>query len=254
MNNSSIPKESLESVAAVADLAAPCPGIHSRVKAAVAVDPQTADLTVRLTITAHNQTEQTIELREPYPLPKFENLQNLDARDLHNRKLKTVRQNGEGIVQFPEGLAIGPGEDYTWIVTFNCTCFFQKQDEDILGPYPIKAQQEFNGVRVSSHDFEYAFTFYKPQPRRLWPFKEIVVRQVNNRQHGHTIKKKLNKTVCSLKFPLNEGESLRLFLSSHYRFSSMVTLGLTAVGSFAASQWGIDMVRAGFQVVRDLFQ
>lgn len=213
------------------------PGIYSKVDAVCRVCPETAHLSLSLSVMARNQGNSPLALREPYYLPPIRGVSNLSAHDAHG-PLQTVRSHGRDGVRFRPGAVIEPDGEYRWFVSFECPGAFERQGKNIAGPFPITVQHRFNGVEVSVHEFYYEFVFPKPKPKTAWPFRTVYVTPIADRDVKASTKPGWQETRCKLQFSLPHKEVLRLFFASRYEFSSVFTLGLAAVLTVVGSEFG----------------
>lgn len=112
----------------------------------------------------------------------------------------------------------------------------------LWGPFTIAVEHLFNNVEVSLHEFDYLFVFPKPKPRRYWPFRNIYVVAVADKNVKIDTETGWTETRCRLKFTLKYKDKVRLFLATRYEFSSAIALCLTVLLTVICTEAGPAVV------------
>ena len=166
-------------------------------------------LDIELEITCKNRTSRPVVMNEKYVL-RVRHASDCSAL-AHNRGPLTTRFVHNQIeVEFTDrdtsqAPTIMQGGSYSWTLKFKTPGLFEAgRDRAILcGPYLIKPLYTYQGVPITSHDFQYTFSFMKPEPRWRWFFMENCVLQTNDRKVVSTCKCHWNRTDCEFaKFTL----------------------------------------------------
>jgi pimeloyl-ACP methyl ester carboxylesterase len=196
---------------------------------------ESSGLEIELEITCTNKTPDPLVMSQKYLLPVrhayersafAQSRGKLTTRFVHNR----IESDNRIEVDFTDAStgqapAIAPGASYSWTLKFKTPGLFEAgRDRAILcGPYFIDPLHVYQGIPIASHDFQYTFSFMKPEPRWWWLFMENYVVQTNDRKVASTYKHHRDRTDCEFaKFtlaPPTDGASgnMKIYFARVYR-------------------------------------
>jgi len=217
-------------------------------------------LDIELEITCKNKTSGPVVMNEKYVLP-VRHASDCSAF-AHNRGPLTTRfVNNRVEVEFTDSHTsqaptIVQGGSYSWTLKFKTPGLFEAgKDRAILcGPYLVNPLHVYQGVSIASHDFQYTFSFMKPEPWWGWLFMENYVVQTNDRKVVSTCKRYWDRTDCefadfTLAPPTDKGSgNLKIYFARIYRprsklfavvtfFGGMVSGILASAFAYFAFRW-----------------
>lgn len=158
-------------------------GLDAHVKQVVTVRDGKR-IAVVLKIIAHNRTNKTIVLNEPYRL-RVGQASNVTAFDVLNRRALTARHNPGNKqleVHFEENRQLRPGEQIIWRVSFTSNRFRVlkgREDSDCsIGIFVLDPLEQYQDVLIINHRVDLRFRFLEIRDGKLC--KRPIVDQENN--------------------------------------------------------------------------
>jgi hypothetical protein len=219
--------------------------IHADVVAEVVVGAK-GDLAISLAIMTKNSSAKAIHLEEPYEI-QVKNAQdpkatayflNAAGGKTEVRTAATATKNTQGAeavrIAFTEKPAWKPGDTLQMKLNFKAPGLFKVEKETLFGPYLIVPVDEYQGVHIASHTFDYKFVFKTPAPTKLdeivaWPFKINDVKESNSRSNKPKRKRRPWRTTMRYSFSAANHDNMKITFSSEYKYWTL----LSATVSFA---------------------